>query len=124
MVHSGLIEIDNTLSRPSFFAFLSALPLDEMLGFRDAFLFDSRWVEEFNKLINISVDDENIKFINELREKSFKYAFRATANGEISGLISDDIELIGRNIVVGNRSAWPETCLWFTYLRGEFPYLV
>ncbi|MGG8165736.1 hypothetical protein PGO42_03100 [Klebsiella aerogenes] len=121
MVHPRLLEIDNLLSTPAYFAFLSDLILDDVLDLRDSPIFDSRWMAEFNRFFSLPVNKNDLIFIHELREKAFKFAFRELPNSELAARISDDIELVARSLVAEYRDTWAETCLWSVYLRGEFP---
>lgn len=88
MIDNKLIEIDNYLSTPSFFDFLKSLNVDSALDSRDEPEFDDRWMSEFNSLGKVSIQDDDIEFIDSLREKVFKYLFRVINNSEISSRIS------------------------------------
>lgn len=121
MINNRLIEIDNCLSTPLFFDFLKSLNADNALDSRDEPGFDDRWMGEFNSLGNENIQDDDIEFIDSLREKAFKYSFRVINNSEISSRISDDIELISKSFVVGKENSWSITHLWSSYKNGRFP---
>lgn len=121
MINNKLIEIDNCLSTPSFFDFLKSLNTDSALDSRDEPEFYDCWMSGFNSLENENIQDDDIKFIDSLQEKAFKYSFRVINNSEISSRISDDIELIAKSFVVGKESCWSITHLWASYENGKFP---
>ena len=121
MINKNLIEIDNYLSVPSFFDFLKSLNADSVLDSRDEPEFDDCWMSEFKLLENEHIQDDDNKFIDSLREKAFKSSFRVINNSEISSRISDDIELICKNFVVGKENSWSITHLWMSYKNGIFP---
>lgn len=121
MIDNKLIEIDNFLSTPSFFDFLKSLNADSALNLRDKPDFDNCWMKEFNSLANENIQNDDIEFIDSLREKAFKNSFRVINNSEISSRISDDLELISKSLVVGKENCWSVTYLWSSYKNGIFP---
>lgn len=121
MKNNILIYIDSELSNPCFFDFLKKISIDDVLDSRDADPFDALWVGNFNRLEAITFSKEDVEFINRLREKSFKNSFRVINDSEISSRISDDIELIAKDMIIGNVNEWPVTNLWASYKKGEFP---
>ncbi|MES1760940.1 hypothetical protein ABUU18_24145 [Escherichia coli] len=121
MINNKLIEIDNCLSTPSFFDFLKSLNVDSALDSRDEPEFDDCWMSEFNSLDKESFQDDDIEFIDSLREKAFKYSFWVINNSEISSRISDDIEIISKSFVLGKENSWSITHLWSSYKNRKFP---
>ncbi|WP_028455661.1 hypothetical protein [Chitinilyticum litopenaei] len=121
MINSNLIEIDNYLSTPSFFDFLKSLDTESALDSRDDPNFDKRWMTEFSALTSAKIQDEDVQFIDSLREKAFKLSFRASNSTELAAYISDDIELISKSYATGQETCWPITHLWTYYKNGKFP---
>lgn len=121
MENNIIICIDNELSNPCFFDFLKKISIDDVLDSRESDPFDTPWMESFNRLEVITFSKEDVEFIDKLREKSFKKSFRVINNPEISSRISDDIELIAKDMIIGNVNEWPVTNLWASYKKGEFP---
>ncbi|EHR8835721.1 hypothetical protein ABJ851_000600 [Shigella flexneri] len=117
----ALAGVKVALDEPDFFAFLNQLNVDNALDLRDDSQFDERWMCEFNTVQRRSYSDEVINVIDTLREKSFKLAFRITANSDISARISDDIELICKRMVMGEQQSWSVKGLWSCYCNGQFP---
>lgn len=121
MVHEKLIEIDNILSINGFFNFLTSIDVDDALTQRDCPVFDELWMKDFSALSHEFIPNDFVEFINVLREKAFKASFRVAADPELSARISDDIEIIAKNLIIDNEASLSLTYLWPSYLRGEFP---
>ncbi|EJQ0795175.1 hypothetical protein NYD82_004332, partial [Cronobacter sakazakii] len=68
-----------------------------------------------------SFDASDIAQIDSLREKAFKLSFRVINDSEIASRISDDIELIAKNIIIGKEDSWAVSTLWAAYKSGKFP---
>ncbi|WP_033569056.1 hypothetical protein [Dickeya undicola] len=121
MINSNLIDMENVLSSPSFFDFLKNLDVDNALDSRDSKTFDSEWMNNFNRLEKEVFSKDDLDFIDILREKSFKLSFKIIKEPEISSRISDDIEIIAKDILKGNANGWPINYLWQSYKNGKFP---
>lgn len=121
MINSKLVEVDDKLSDSSFFNFLQCLNVDEALDLRDDPKFDTLWMNEFNKLENESLSVTERLNVDTLREKAFKNSFKVINDSEISARISDDIELIAKNFILGKKDSWAINYLWDCYLKGVFP---
>lgn len=121
MINSKLVEVDDKLSDSSFFNFLQCLNVDEALDLRDDPKFDTLWMNEFNKLENESLSITERLNVDTLREKAFKNSFKVINDSEISACISDDIELIAKNFILGKKDSWGINYLWDCYLKGVFP---
>lgn len=123
MKNSHLLEMDTLLSKSNFFDFLQGLDSDEALDSRDEDPFDSAWMDDFNAVEaekgKLSKDD--LSFIDTLRELSFKSAFRASGDSEISARVSDDIELIAKNFLLHKEDSWSIQTLWQSYKNQKFP---
>ena len=121
MTMNELNDIYAKVSAPSFFDFLKNLEVDEALDVRDEDPFDSQWIDNFNRLEKEIFDKKDIEFINKIRECVFKEYFKATGNHEISARISDDFELIAKDLALNNKDSWPVNYLWGSYQNGVFP---
>lgn len=121
MINSKLVEVDDKLSDSSFFNFLQCLNVDEALDLRDDPKFDTLWMNEFNKLENESLSITERLNVDTLREKAFKNSFKVINDSEISACISDDIELIAKNFILGKKDSWGINYLWDCYLKRVFP---
>ncbi|ACZ76343.1 conserved hypothetical protein [Dickeya parazeae Ech586] len=121
MINSNLIDMENVLSSPSFFDFLKNLDVDNALDSRDSKTFDSEWMNNFNRLEKEVFSKDDLDFIDILREKSFKLSFKIIKESEIASRISDDIEIIAKDILKGNTNGWPINYLWQSYKNGKFP---
>ncbi|HDV6325944.1 TPA: hypothetical protein RJR39_001997 [Burkholderia cenocepacia] len=121
MVNKILIDIDVEISRSDFFDFLSGLDFDDVLDKSDAIQFDDLWMQAFDDVDGffLSADDE--KFLGSVREKAFKLSFRASGNLDISGRVSDDVELIAKSMLAEKVDSWPVKGLWDSYKKGDFP---
>ncbi len=109
------------ISVPSFFGFLKNLDIDKYLDARDEDPFDSQWMDNFNRLENESFDENDLNIINKIREYSFKESFRVFGSEEISARISDDFELIAKDLALNEKNSWPVNYLWKSYEAGSFP---
>lgn len=67
---------------------------DEVLSGRDEPDFDSEWVRLFEQLKDITLDDDETRKINQLREVAFKATFKSCSDPDLSGYVSDDFEVI------------------------------
>ncbi|EOU9535223.1 hypothetical protein [Cronobacter dublinensis] len=121
MTNKKLNEIDQFLAKPDVFDFLNTLDVDGALDSRDEPEFDKRWLDNFNLLKGEYFDASDIAQIDSLREKAFKLSFRALNHSEVASRISDDIELIAKNIIIGKEDSWAVSYLWTTYKNGAFP---
>ncbi|EAA7021871.1 hypothetical protein ACT7V1_001931 [Salmonella enterica subsp. enterica] len=121
MINKKLAEIENWLSTPAVFDFLKSLNVDSALDSRDEPEFDDCWMKEFSSLKNESIQDNDLAYINSLREKAFKLSFRVINDSEISSRISDDIELISKSFIFGKDNSWAISYLWSAYKKGIFP---
>ena len=121
MASQDLIDFDEYISKQGFFDFLSDIDVDTVLDQRDDAPFDDLWMEAFHRVDTAGISDENSKFIDSLREKSFKNSLRASEDSEIAGRVCDDIELIAKTLLSGEKGAWPVAYLWDSYKNGIFP---
>lgn len=97
---------------------------DDMLDVRDYQGFETEWLKVSQAVKqreeSQQVGDEDKTAIDELREATFKKTYQVTGNGEISGCVSDDFDLIARALVVDYSDAWLDA-LWTKYQTGDFP---
>lgn len=121
MTNQKLNEIEHFLAKPGVFGFLKAVDVDEALNSRDEPEFDNCWMNNFNLVKSENFDAPDIAQIDSLREKAFKLSFRALNDSEVASRISDDIELIAKNIIIGKEDSWAVSYLWATYKNGSFP---
>jgi hypothetical protein len=121
MMNNKLSEIENWLFTPSVFDFLKSVDIDSALDSRDETNFDSCWMKEFDFLESVNIQNEDMAYINYLREKAFKFSFRVINNAEISSHVSDDVELISKSFVIGKNDSWAILYLWSFYKEGKFP---
>lgn len=98
---------------------------DDMLDVRDYQGFETEWLKVSQAVKqreeSQQLSDEDKTAIDELREATFKKTYQVTGNGEISGCVSDDFDLIARALVVDYSDAWLDA-LWAKYQTGDFPH--
>ncbi|MBD2806960.1 hypothetical protein ID855_20275 [Xenorhabdus sp. ZM] len=116
-----LIKMKKDIYSVGFFDFLIKVNVDDIFDIRDGKLFDDLWIESFNRLKEISIPNDVQCNIDELRELSFKLSFEIIGVPDISSIISDDIELIAKDIILGTKNSWPVNYLWELYREGVFP---
>ncbi|AMO46711.1 hypothetical protein [Kosakonia oryzendophytica] len=121
MISPALTELDNRLSANGFFDFLASLDADAALDLRDEAAFDEAWMQAYRELQAQAFPAQVLTFIDTLREKAFKHAFRINGNAEIAARIADDVDLIAKSLAAGKAGGWAVTQLWSAYLRGRFP---
>ncbi|MGY5360273.1 hypothetical protein ACXFAT_20975 [Cronobacter dublinensis] len=121
MTNQKLNEIEHFLAKPGVFDFLKVLDVDEALDSRDEPEFDNCWMDNFNLVKSENFDAPDIAQIDSLREKAFKLSFRAVNDSEIASRISDDIEIIAKNLIIGKQDSWAVSYLWTEYKSGKFP---
>ena len=121
MTVNKLNDIFIKISVASFFDFLEKIDIDESLDARDEDPFDSQWMDNFNRLENESFDKDDLNIMNKIREYVFKESFRVVGSDEISARISDDFELIAKDLVLNEKNSWPVNYLWKSYEAGIFP---
>ncbi|WP_380184772.1 hypothetical protein [Kalamiella sp. sgz302252] len=121
MTVNKLNDIFIKISVATFFDFLKKLDIDESLDARDEDPFDSQWMDNFNRLENESFDKDDLNIINKIREYVFKESFRVVESDEISARISDDFELIAKDLALNEKNSWPVNYLWKSYEAGIFP---
>lgn len=107
--------LDDEISTEGFWNFLDSIDVDEFFDLRDSDSFDSQWIKNFKRLKKEKFSEEYINFINLLREKAFKFAYRVCQNSEIASYISDDIELVSKDMLLGNEDKWTIVYLWNYY---------
>ncbi|KAA9002014.1 hypothetical protein FJU30_06970 [Affinibrenneria salicis] len=121
MMNDKLVELNTLLAAPAFFVFLRNIDIDDALDRRDEPAFDRVWNDNFRRTEKRILPPETLTFIDGLREKSFKDAFRLTQDDELAARISDDIALIAKDIALETADSWPVNVLWPAYKRGVFP---
>lgn len=121
MIDNYLLNVEKMLYSPSFFDFLKKIDIDSVLDSRDYKTFDYEWMANFKRLENDTFSKGDLDFIDKLREKSFNLSFMVVNDAEISSRISDDIEIIAKDILNRNDSGWPVRYLWQSYKNGVFP---
>lgn len=121
MAKNELNDLLAKISGSSFFDFLKKLDIDESLDARDEDPFDSQWMDNFNRLEKSHFDTNDLDLINKIRECVFKQSFKVVGSDEISGRISDDFEIIAKDIALNQVDKWPVSYLWKSYQSGLFP---
>jgi len=121
MVKNELNDLLAKISGSMFFDFLKKLDIDESLDARDEDPFDSQWMDNFNRLEKSHFDPNDLDLINKIRECVFKQSFKVVGSDEISGRISDDFEIIAKDIALNQIDKWPVSYLWKSYQNGIFP---
>ena len=121
MTMNELNDMYTKISTPSFFDFLKSLKIDGALDARDEAPFDDQWIENFNRLEKESFDKKYLEMIDRIREYLFKESFKTIGSDEISAKISDDLELIAKDLALNNKDNWPINYLWKSYQNGVFP---
>lgn len=121
MSMSELKNLEAVISSGAFFVFLNKVSVDDALDMRDSEPFDSKWMSNFKRLEKVSISNEEKELVNSVREKAFKLSFQVIGESEISSCVSDDFELIAKDILLGNKDSWTITYLWSLYRKGIFP---
>lgn len=118
-----LLEMHALLSQPDFFAFLRGLDSDEALDSRDQAPFDGAWTDDFAAIEakKGELSREDVGFLDAMREVAFKGALRASNDAEIAARISDDIDLVGKSLLLHREDSWSVRVLWQSYRNREFP---
>lgn len=116
-----LNDLYTKISTPSFFNFLKNLDIAKSLDTRDEDPFDSQWMDNFNRLENKPFNKDILDIINKIRECTFKESFKVIGSDEISDRISDDFELIAKDLALNEEDNWSVSYLWKSYQAGIFP---
>ncbi len=115
-----LIKRRNILSDRCF----SGKDLDGILEQRDEDPFDNDWITSYNNIdemwSNFQAPDEIIDLIEEIRKESFLTTSRATQQHEIASYVSEDFDLISKNIVLKVSDSFVESLL-FIYMADSLP---
>lgn len=121
----NLDELNEMLSDPHFFNFLNNLDIDAVLDMRDESSFCELWMKEFHMVEahQDKISHSDLALINKLREKAFKLSYRIAEHSELSSYISDDIELMAKNITLNLHDSWAINDLLKAYQNGEFSQL-
>lgn len=98
--------------------FLSKVDINEFYYLRDSDSFDTEWLNTYNELKNIKIDDESQTLIDSIREISYKYVFKVTQDSEIASYIYDDFELISKSIYL-KKENWAIVHSWEAYKNGR-----
>ncbi|MEE6032942.1 hypothetical protein [Avibacterium paragallinarum] len=109
-----LFLLKNIISETNFFNFMEKINEEDFFNLREDESFESEWLENFNDLKKVKLDDDLVEIINQIREISFKNTFLYTQNPEISSYISDDFELISKSLLL-NEDNWILKHLWKAY---------
>lgn len=96
------------------FNFMEKINEEDFFNLREDESFESEWLENFNDLKKVKLDDDLVEIINQIREISFKNTFLYTQIPEISSYISDDFELISKSLLL-NEDNWILKHLWKAY---------
>lgn len=114
MNKQSLFLLKNIISETNFFNFIEKINEEDFFKLREDESFESEWLENFNNLEKVKLDDDLVEIINQIREISFKKTFLHTQNPEISSYISDDFELISKSLLL-NEDNWILKHLWKAY---------
>lgn len=114
MNKQSLFLLKNIISETNFFNFMEKINEEDFFNLREDESFESEWLENFNNLKKVRLDDDLVEIINQIREISFKNTFLYTQNPEISSYISDDFELISKSLLL-NEDNWILKHLWKAY---------
>lgn len=121
MVKNELNDLLAKISGSSFFDSLKKLDIDRSLDGRDEYPFDSQWMDNFDRLEKSHFDTNDLDLINKIRECVFKQSFKVIGSDETSGRITDDFEMIAKDIALNQIDKWPVSYLWKSYQSGIFP---
>ena len=91
---------------------------DAQLDARHLPEFDAAWCASYEK-VTASCSPEGT-LVKQIRELTFKKAYRATQNADLAGYVSDDMGLIAQACDNQIESDFIDN-LWKTYLCGTFP---
>lgn len=91
-----------------------------VLGARYEKDFESNWMLRFSRVRHCLIAADTQRLIDKVREQSFKAAWNATRNSELSGLVGDDFELIVRFREASIEDPWTDSLL-DCYRNGRFP---
>lgn len=114
MNKQSLFLLKSIISETNFFNFMEKINEEDFFNLREDESFESEWLENFNDLKKVRLDDDLVEIINQIREISFKNTFLYTQNPEISSYISDDFELISKSLLL-NEDNWILKHLWKAY---------
>ncbi len=120
---NGLNSLKHWIDQLESNTFFKNLVIDDFLDRRDSNAFDTRWISDSNKLNNINFSTEDLAYIAQLREITFKFIDQITMNTELAAYLSDDIELIAKSIITEQKNSWAIQQLWKCYLQGTDPTL-
>ena len=109
------------ISKDDFFDFFDNVDIEQYLDERDSDPFDSIWINNFNRVKALVFSKEQLETINEIREMCFKSALRATGDSDLASYITDDIEIIIKDMIYDNNNEWTITDLWASYKNKKLP---
>ena len=91
---------------------------NDYFDFRDSELFENDWLSEFNKIKELEKGKKlPLTIIDEIREMAFLKVYKLTQNHELSAYISDDFELITKNIILELERSFINK-MWDNYKNG------
>ena len=97
--------------------------IDDLLDARESQIFDEEWMRCYSAVQDLEVEGElqtrNV-IIDELREWTFKRAYKLSSHAELAAYVSDDFDLIARALQADYSDDWLGA-LWQTYRAGGFP---
>jgi hypothetical protein len=98
--------------------------IEDLLDDRDDQTFSCRWMEEYNIVKSLMLQEKNktmyIEFSDNLRENVFKEVLRRYSNSDLAAYISDDFGLLIDAVNLNYNSVWLNGLL-VSYIRGEVP---
>lgn len=82
--------------------------------------FDGLWMNAYNQISNIHIEEDVKAKIDEIRKDTFMLTMRKTGSHDLSAFISDDIELICLHYLNKTGNNWVAG-LYATYVERIFP---
>ena len=93
--------------------------IDEYLDHRESETFEENWLAGFKK-VEEQTKEQNIEKIGEIRKIVFLEVFKFTNNDDMSAYVSDDFDLMAKNIFLNLDLAYLNE-MWENYKKGKLP---
>lgn len=87
-------------------AYLESINIDNLLDLRDEGEFDNEWIRVFEMLQEISISENYIIQIDEIREGVFKLIYEYADSSDLASYVSDDFELMCKAYVAEFNDSW------------------
>jgi len=102
----ALQALKEEIGHSSFRALIEMIDEDAFFILREDEAFEHGWQASYNALHSQTPTQAIKQEIDQIRELSFKQTFRITQDSELSGYVSDDMELIALASLYPDESQW------------------